>query len=77
MFYLLGSLLFVMAMTIALTVMAAELSYYRNAMIAALRSLSLDGWSGEQKQRAEFHPAPSFMRPAPALMELPKPQAVA
>lgn len=42
-YYALGSLLFVGAMVAALTVMAHEFTQYRDAMIAALWSLSLDG----------------------------------
>ena len=46
MFYLLGSLLFVLAMFAAIAVMIANFAHYRQAMMVALRSLSMDGWAG-------------------------------
>jgi len=68
MFYLLGSLLFVLALAVALGVMMADFSRYRHAMAAALRSLSLDGWNPPVADEAS-PAAPSYGLgcPKPAL----------
>ena len=44
MFYILGSLLFALAMMAAFAVMATNFTQYRRAMMTALRSLSLEGF---------------------------------
>jgi hypothetical protein len=59
MFYVMGSLLFMLAMAAALAVMARDIGRYRGAMGAALRSLSLDGWAGRA--------SPSALDAAPAV----------
>ena len=41
--YAFGTMLFALAMTSALIVIASDFMHYRRAMMAALRSLSLDG----------------------------------
>jgi len=41
--YAFGSILFALAMTAALTVIWVDFTRYRHAMLAALRTLSLDG----------------------------------
>lgn len=62
MFYLLGSLLFAFAMMTAFAVMILNVSHYRRAMMAALRTLSFDGWTGAPAPAA--CPAEAFRLPA-------------
>lgn len=50
MFYLLGSLLFALAMMAAFAVMITNFAQYRRAMMTALRSLSLDGFAAPAPQ---------------------------
>lgn len=50
MFYALGSIIFILAMAAAILVMIANFAHYRHAMMAALRSLSLDGLHVPQSQ---------------------------
>jgi hypothetical protein len=52
MFYLLGSLLFAVAMMAALAVMIVSFAHYRRAMMIALRSLSMDGLSASAPRLA-------------------------
>jgi hypothetical protein len=64
MFYLLGSLLFAVAMMAAFAVMIAGFAHYRRAMIAALRTLSLDGFAASP---APAKPVPFKRQPGTAL----------
>jgi hypothetical protein len=50
MFYLLGSLLFALAMMAAFTVMITNFAQHRRAMMRALRSLSMDGFAAPASQ---------------------------
>lgn len=56
--YAFGSILFALAMMAALTVMWVDFARYRHAMMAALRTLSLDGLPVTA-------PAPALARGAP------------
>lgn len=64
MFYLLGSLLFAIAMMAAFAVMIASFAHYRRAMIAALRTLSLDGFAASP---APAKPVPFKLQPTTRL----------
>jgi hypothetical protein len=59
MFYLLGSLLFAVAMMAAFAVMITNFAQYRRAMLAALRTLSMDGFTASP---APAKPASAFKR---------------
>ncbi len=75
MFYLAGSLLFAFALVAALGTIIANFVHYRAQMVAALRTLSLDGLY--ERERTALAPAPSGLavmarrdrpvRPAPQL----------
>lgn|GEM_PF-2865771 len=62
MFYLLGSLLFAVAMMAAFAVMISNFSHYRRAMMIALRSLDMRGFA--TTPRAPRQPADPFRLPA-------------
>jgi hypothetical protein len=51
-FYVIGSLLFASALVLALAVIVANLTHYREQMMAALRTLSLDGIHAQPKPLA-------------------------
>jgi predicted lysophospholipase L1 biosynthesis ABC-type transport system permease subunit len=64
MFYLLGSLLFAIAMMAAFAVMIDNFAQYRRAMIAALRTLSMDGFAASP---TPAKPVPFNRQPVTAL----------
>ncbi|MCW2366183.1 hypothetical protein M2341_001630 [Sphingobium sp. B7D2B] len=56
MFYILGCALFAVAATLAATIMVHELRLRHGAMMRALRTLDLEGWTPEragQRQTAQ------------------------
>lgn len=74
-FYAIGSLLFGVALVAALATIFADFVHYRAQMLAALRSLSLDGIHGHKPTAAAPYPVGAAVsgrrdrpvRPAPRL----------
>lgn len=64
--YAFGSLLFALAMSAALSVMASDFVRYRRAMVAALRTLSPDGVAVPRRRDAVRVPARPPRLPAAA-----------
>lgn len=65
MLYVAGSLLFAFALVAALAVIAASFAHYRVQMVAALRTLSLDGIHEPAKRRPSgLSLTPRLDRPA-------------
>lgn len=67
MFYLLGCALFAASMSAALFVMLLDFNHYRKAMFAALRSLSLEGWTPPKTEPVSPTYKSIVTQPVPAL----------
>ncbi len=69
--YAFGTMLFALAMTSALIVIASDFVHYRRAMMTALRHLSLDGLPSRLSAPARSGQAPP-VTPAPVWMMQPQ-----